>query len=218
MFIGLAVEGNTDMRFLKSVVWRSYLKIVYDLCEQDIDVDVFELRPLKAGKSFPEFVVNASIEGKKYGILVLTVHADSDRETFRERLQDKFIPAQQALDRDKDNELCKILVPIIPIRMIEAWMLADIALLKDEMGTSLSDTELGLHRAPESIANPKETIEEAISVAMQHRPKKRRTLTIADLYGIMGDEVSIESLFRLPSYRAFYEAAVESLRTIHYLQ
>ena len=218
LFIGLAVEGSTDMRFLKSVVWRTYLKIVYDQCEQDIDVDVFELKPSKTGKSFPEFVVDASIEGMKYGILVLAVHSDSDKDTLQERMQDKFFPAQQALDRADGNVVCKTLVPIIPIRMVEAWMLADTSLLKDEMGTSLSNAELGIHRAPESIANPKEIIETAISVAMRHRTKKRRTLTIADLYGILGDEVSIESLSRLPSYRSFFDSAVDSLRTIHYLQ
>lgn len=218
LFIGLAVEGSTDMRFLKSVVERTYLKIVYELCEQDIDVDVFELKPSKIGKSFPEFAVEASKEGLNYGILVLAIHADSDKESLQERLQDKFVPAQQALDREKDSIICKTLVPIIPIRMIEAWMLADTTLLKNEMGTSLSDMELGLYRAPESIADPKAIIEAAISTSMLHRPRKRRILTIADLYGILGDEISIESLSRLPSYRAFFEAAEDSLRRIHYLQ
>lgn len=218
LFIGLAVEGSTDMRFLKSVVWRTYLKIVYDQSEQVIDVDVFELKPSKSGKSFPEFVVDASREGLNYGILVLAVHADSDRDSLQERLNDKFLPAQEALDKEDDGEVCKVLTPIIPIRTVEAWMLADTSLLKDEMGTSLSDSDLGLHRAPESIANPKELIQSAIAAVMLHRPKKRRTLTIADLYGILGDKVSIEALATLPSYQAFYDAAVDSLRRIHYLQ
>ena len=219
LFIGLAVEGSTDMRFLKSVVLRTFLRIVYEQCEQDVDVDLFELKPQKIGKSFPEFVLEASKEGVgKYGIMILAVHADSDKESLQERIRDKFAPAQHALDQEDENLYCKTLTPVIPMRMIEAWMLADTALLKEEMGTTLSDASLGLHRLPESIADPKSLIERAVSIAMQQRPKKRRTLSIADLYEILGDEIAIEALLRLPSYQSFYQAAIDSLRRIHYLQ
>lgn len=218
LFIGLAVEGSTDMRFLKSIVSRTFQSIVFDRCEQDVDVDVFELRPQKTGKDFPEFVAAASRDGiEKCGIMVLAVHADSDRETLKERLQDKFIPAQDYLNTLDENRYCRVLTPIIPIRMIEAWMLADTELLKEEMGTNLSDAYLGFHRSPETIADPKAIIQEAIVKAQNLLPKKRRMLSIGDLYGIIGDRIALTSLFSLSSYRWFYNEAIKTLEKIHYI-
>lgn len=218
LFIGLAVEGSTDMRFLKSIVQRTFMRIAYEKSDQDIDIDVFEIRVPKAGKSFKEFVASASQDGlKKYGVLVMTVHSDSDRETIQQRMEDKFIPAQQYLDTLDDNEFCRVIVPIIPMKMVEAWMLADTNLLKEELGTSLSDSELGFHRSPEDIANPKSLIEEAIRSVQQLLPKKRRTLTIGDLYEIMGDKISYDSLYSLSSFQAFVAASIKALRMIHYL-
>ena len=218
LFIGLAVEGNTDMRFLRSVVQRTFSRIVFDMSDQDIDIDVFDINVSKTGMSFREFVASASRDAvNKYGVLVLAVHADSDKETLKQRMEDKFIPAQDYLDSLDDNEYCKILVPIIPIRMIEAWMMADTQLLREEMGTDLSDSDLGLHRSPEGIADPKMLIEEAIRIVQGSLPKKRRTLTIGDLYEILGYKISYESLLSLPSFRAFAEASIKALRALHYL-
>lgn len=218
LFIGLAVEGNTDMRFLRSVVQRAFSRIVFDLCDQDIDIDVFDINVPKVGKSFREFVACASKDAvNKYGVLVLAVHADSDKETLKQRMEDKFIPAQEYLDSLDENECCKILVPVIPIRMIEAWMMADTQLLREEMGTDLLDSDLGLHRPPEEIADPKALIEEAIRIVQKSLPKKRRTLKIGDLYEILGYKISYESLLSLPSFKAFVDASINALRTLHYL-
>lgn len=218
LFVGLAVEGNTDMRFLKSIVVRTYRKIILDECEQEVDIDIYELSTSKIGKNFPEFVQSASKDGvAKFGMLVLAIHADSDKDTLQERLDDKFKPALDSLAELDDSVYCKNIVPIIPIRMMEAWMLADTSLLKEEMGTTLANSKLGFYRAPESIADPKALIEEAIRIVQNDMPKKRRTLSISDLYGIVGDEISLEALSRLSSYASFTDAVRDSLRRIHYL-
>lgn len=218
LFIGLAVEGSTDMRFLKSVVQRTFSRIVYDMCDQDIDIDVFEINEPKTGKSFRDFVASASKYAlERYGVLVLAVHADSDKETLSQRMEDKFIPAQEYIDSLEGDEYCKIIVPVIPIRMIEAWMMADTQLLREEMGTDLSDSELGLYRSPEEVADPKALIENAIRIVQRALPKKRRTLTIGDLYEILGYKISYESLVLLPSFKAFVEASICALKTLHYL-
>ena len=101
--------------------------------------------------------------------------------------------------------------------MIEAWVMADTSLLKDEIGTNLSDAELGLDRDPESVANPKALINCAISIAQEALPKKRRDLTINDLYDIIGGKIHLDILNRLSSYLAFKESVRASLRALHYL-
>ena len=218
LFIGLAVEGNTDMRFLKSIVQRTFNHLVFDLCDQDIDIDVFEINVSKVGKSFREFVASASLESvRRYGVLVLAVHSDSDKESLQQRLEDKFLPARDYLSSLDENAYCKILVPIIPMRMVEAWMMADTQLLREEMGTDMTDSELGLLRPPEDVADPKELIENAIRIVQNALPKKRRTLAIGDLYEILGYKISYESLYRLSSFRAFVSACIDALQKIHYL-
>lgn len=219
LFIGLAVEGNTDRRFLRSVVLRSFKRILFEECDQDVDIEVFDLSTPKTGRSFREFVADASKDGvQRYGILVLAVHADSDRETLRQRMEDKFIPAQNYLDEMPEDTYCRIMTPVIPIKMIEAWMLADTGLLREEIGTEMTDAELGFARNPETIADPKQVIQDAIRTALSVLPKKRRQLSINDLYEILGDEIPLVSLDRLPSFQAFTQAARESLIQLHYIQ
>lgn len=219
LFIGLAVEGNTDRRFLRSVVLRSFKRILFEECDQDVDIEVFDLFTPKIGKSFREFVADASKDGvQRYGILVLAVHADSDRETLRQRMEDKFIPAQYYLDEMPEDTHCKIMTPVIPIRMIEAWMMADTKLLKEEIGTEMTDADLGFARNPETIADPKQVIQDAIRTAFSILPRKRRRIYIEDLYDILGDEIPLTSLDRLPSFQSFTQAARESLIRLHYIQ
>lgn len=218
LFIGLAVEGNTDRRFLKSIVLRTFKRILFEECDQDVDVEVFPLNTSKIGKSFREFVAAASHDGvQTYGILVLSVHSDSDKETIEERMTDKFIPAQEYLLELPKEEYCQILAPVIPMRMLEAWLLADTTLLREEMGTGKSEAELGLARNPETIADPKNVIQEAIRLVQSELPKKRRTLSLNDLYDILGDEMELESLDRLSSYRAFVTKSREALINLHYI-
>ena len=83
-------------------------------------------------------------------------------------------------------------------------MLADTSLLKKQIGTEMKDFDLGIHRAPESIADPKQAVEEAIQKARQILPKrKRRELKIGELYQPIGQVISLKALSALPSYQKF---------------
>lgn len=215
IIIGLITEGPTDIRFLESIVRRTFEDIAFE-CTQDIDIFVHTLKTPKIG-SFIEYTKNASNDGiESYGIMTLAVHTDADRDTYEERINNKIIPAQNALN-ELNNDYCKLLTPIIPVRMIEAWMLADKELLKTEIGTTKSDSDLGINRDPETIANPKHAIEEAIRMAMDHLPKRRRKLSIAELYAIIGDTISIQELKKLDSYRKFQDAVRNTYRVLNYM-
>ena len=77
--------------------------------------------------------------------------------------------------------------------MTEAWILADKQLLKQQIGTTLSDTELNLNKDPESISNPKQAIENAIRIARQNIVKRRRrNLGIGELYAPLGQLINSE--------------------------
>lgn len=215
--VGLATEGSTDNRFLESIVRRTFNAVAINDCVQDVDVYVHIIDTNKSGLSFAEYVKQASIVGvRNYGIMSLAIHTDGDRDSYVERHKNKIEPAQELLNQEGE-ECCKLLTPIIPIKMIEAWMLADKQLFKDEIGTTMSDTELGINKAPETISDPKTTIEEAIRIATAHLPKRRQRLSISELYSIIGDTISLEKLLTQESYRKFQESVKNTYRALHYL-
>ena len=219
LFIGLATEGTTDVRFLESIVTRAFEDIVFSECEQEIEIYTQVLKVEKQGLSFPEYVKKAAKEGfEQYGIMTLAIHTDADRETYQERYNDKIVPAYEMLDQVEDDDICRILTPIIPVRMMEAWMLADTSLFIEELATDKTKTELHIDRNPEIIADPKQTIENAISIATEHLPKRRQRLTIADMYAAIGTKIELFSLRKLPSFRKFEDEIRDSLRKLHYLR
>lgn len=217
IFIGLATERTTDIRFFESIVRRTFQEIALQECRPDIDIDIRRLNTKKTGLSFTEYVKQASYDGvKDFGMMVLAIHADADKETYDGRKKYNIDPAQEELDKQGDD-YCKILTPVIPVRMMEAWMLADKELLKSEIGTTKSDNDLKINRDPETIADPKAVIEEAIRIAQSDLPKRRQRLTISDLYAIIGDKISINKLLSLDSYQKFQDEVRATYRTLNYM-
>lgn len=217
-FAGLFTEGTTDIRFLEGVVSRTFTDIAFD-CTGDIEIALHVITISKTGLTFEEQVRSAAKKGfDEYGISLLCVHSDADNRSDQTVLQHKFKPAQDLLNGIKEDVSCKLLTPIIPVQMTEAWMLADIDLLRREIGTDLSANELGLTRDPESIANPKTVIEEAIRTASFTQTKKRRhDLTIGELYLPIGRKLDLDRLHYLPSYLNFKERLRDSLRQLNLL-
>lgn len=217
IFIGLVAEGPTDIRFLKSIVSRTFQYIALNECDYDLDLQFYPVNVSKIGLDFPELALKAWKEGvETIGMTVLAIHTDADRETYETRRRQKIIPAQEALEKHEEG-CSRYLTPIIPVRMIEAWMLADKRLLKEEMGTDKSDQELEIARDPETIADPKSVIEKAIRIATADKPKRRQRLSISDLYSIIGDKVSLSEMERLDSYRKFQDEVRDTFRNLNCL-
>lgn len=150
--------------------------------------------------------------------MILCVHADADAPDSSGCFQHKISPAFEQVTLSAHTQLCKLLVAVVPVRMTEAWMLAETDLLKKEIGTTKSDAELGLNRNPESIANPKRLIADAIRIARQDEVKRRRReLSIEELYLPIGQKVSLTALERLPAYQQFKEAVRSAFRQLNYL-
>lgn len=215
LLIGLHTEGNTDIKFLESIVRRTYEAVAFD-GRGDIDPDICCLNINKQGLGFVEQVTKAAKEGvNSFGIRILCVHTDADSNTDETVFRSKIRPAQIALSELDESEGCKICSFAVPVYEMEAWMLADKALLKKQIGTELSDAELGINKKPEEISNPKEAIEEAIRLAREAlRQRIRGKLTIADLYLPIGQQVELDKLATIPSYIKFKNSVTDSLRAL----
>lgn len=218
IFIGLIVEGTTDSRFLESVVKRTFDDIAFECtCEIEIFLQLIDVD--KSGLSFIEFVDKASRIGcKEYSIMVLCVHSDADDKTDEATFRDRIIPAIEYLCEKDRQQYCTLLAPLVPVRMMESWMLADKSLLKKEIGTNKPDNDLGIDRKPETYQDPKEIINNAIRIAQRDLSKRRRKLSIGELYQAIGQKVSLAELDKLDSYRKFKETVREAYRSLGYLR
>ena len=210
--IGLYTEGSTDVRFLTSIIKRTFEDVCFE-CQGELEVlDIQNIRINKG--TFPEDVINAAHNS---GIMILCVHTDADDSADTTVYQNKITPALKAIENCSED-ICKNIVPIIPIQMTEAWMLADKNLLKREVGTGKNDNELGIYKDPEEYADPKETIKAVIRIANQERTKRhRKDLTISDLYLRIGQSISIDKLKNVPSYFKFQINVREALKRANYL-
>lgn len=218
VFVGLMTEGTTDNRFLESVVKRTFDEIGFE-CNGEVETFVVPISIDKKGLGFVEQVLKSSKEGKEeYGIMVLCVHTDADSSDDKDKFRTKIIPAKNRLQELNEEEYCKIITAIVPVQMIEAWMLADKELLKKEIGTSKTDNDLGINRQPEGITDPKTLIEEAIRIARASFTKRRRKeLTLNELYLPIGQKITIEKLNTLPSFLKFKNAIREAYCNLNYL-
>jgi len=213
LIIGMITEGTTDVRFLESIIKRTFELVAFE-CTGDIEIlDIQKIRVQKA--TFKEEVMEAAAKGwEDYGISTLCVHADADSASEGATFQYKIIPAFEAV-KNSEEEICRVLVPLVPVQMTEAWMLADTTLFKEEIGTNKNDNELGIHFPPENITNPKQAIKEAIQIALKHLPRRRRRLDIAELYLPIGQKINLKQLENIPSYLKFKSSVREALRELN---
>jgi hypothetical protein len=161
--LGLFAEGRTDHRFLPEVL----LKSVSDLCSRGTSSEV-EIGPVQMltypvqfrGQGRPTQMVAAVREAWPGGIDVLFVHVDGagDPEAAWEN---NAQPGVELIEQELGLEQYRV-VPVIPIREMEAWGLADGDALRTVFGTSLTNAQLGLPshvRQVEALADPKQTLE-----------------------------------------------------------
>jgi len=216
LLIGLYTEGNTDVRFLTSIIKRTFEEICFD-CQGDLEI--LDIQNIKINKStFSEDVISVARTGTNdFGIMVLCVHTDADDNTDTNVYQNKINPALNVLE-NSDEDICKNIVPVVPVQMTEAWMLADKELLKRELGTNKNDNELAIYKTAEEYSDPKEAIKNAIVIVNQERTRRhRKDLNISDLYQRIGQSISINKLKDVPSYSKFQMNIREVLKKMNYL-
>lgn len=211
--IGLVAEGPTDIRFLKPLIKRTFEEIAFE-CKGSIEVYDPQDFLVKKNK-FVDEILEAAQTAEKSGIMVLCVHTDADDKTDEKVFKNKIDPAFLKVEQSS-IPLCKNLVAIVPIQMIEAWMLADREKFKEEMGTDKSDEGLRINKKPESIADPKKMIEEVISRVFEDKPRRSR-ITRSELYSPLGAKADLKELSKLSSYQKFKQAVREAFKKLNYL-
>lgn len=210
--LALSVEGRVDERFLPIIVRRTAEQI---LAPREIDV----LEPIVLPRDLPKragavrLILAAARQAE--GFHALLVHTDADdlawEEAQRQRIEPGFACVQSS-----SRGVCRNLVPVIPVRMVEAWMIADPEAVRQELGTDWPDDKLRLpplHQV-ELHANPKEALDQAIYSVYEDRAARRRP-SLADIQLGLANSIRLERLHHLDAYKRFYQ---DLTSTLHELQ
>jgi hypothetical protein len=217
-------EGPTDERFLPVVIQRTAEQLL-----PDVDVlDLLILEPQRTlGKKESkraELIYQAALDAA--GSHALLIHSDADYPTSDRAYEERFKPGYDLVQEQKQkrlgDRLCTSLIPIIPIQMVEAWMLSDIETLRNILGTNLTTQDLGLPsgaREVERPSNPKQLLSEVVRQIYADRPHRssRKDGQLGRLYEPLARQIRLAKLEQVPSYQKFVEDLTTTLRTLRFI-
>lgn len=203
LIIAFSPEGPTDIRFLSEIIRRTAIALLSS-SQAKGEADVLAPFPIPREKGSAASVL-LQLARDAYGFHCLIIHADADHNTQTPALNERILPGKQLVSRETSSNVCQIVIPLIPVHMTEAWMLADSDALLQATGTPLSASQLNLPDAngAERKARPKEFLEDFLRSSQAHLGRKRDRIDLTDLYALLSDSISFERLNLLPSYRQF---------------
>src|SRR5579872_646534 len=167
LMLGLYAEGRSDERFLPVLIQRTCERILAQFDRFSIEANipaVIKIKRHNTQLSRAERILAAAYES--FGYHALIVHADADDLTPSQARNERFDPGNSLIQRQKPEEkVCKNLIPIVPVCMVEAWMLADPEALNQVLKVSIDKASLGLSgksKQVELYRDPKDIIDQIV--------------------------------------------------------
>ena len=204
-------EGPTDKRFLGPIIRKTLDELVLDATGQ---IEVLVPFWLQVAKQ-KDKIIAAAHRAQSEGYQILCLHADADRRGWEGAYAQSLLPALEKLK--EDSTITLQIVPLIPERTTEAWMLADLPVLCNQLQTDLSPDDLGLVGDPEGYADPKEKFRAAVRAANDGKGAHLQN-RVEDLYATLGEKIELLSLGRLPSYQRFRRDLRKALVEVGYVR
>jgi hypothetical protein len=189
-------DGSGDLALLSIIRWllRQHLPGV------EIVGTWPEAGHRTAGRSLAERVVEC-VKAEQAHLLL--IHCDGDAAGRAPRL----IEIEQAVTlAARQLPTLPFVLPVVPVRMLETWLLTDEHAIRLAVGNPNGDTPLSLPRARdlESIVNPKAMLRALCSMASGLGTHRRRTLVVGPIRVAELTE-SFGALRQLPAFQAFEE-------------
>lgn len=202
----LYAEGPSDERFLPVLIQRTAATILAERSAHAVEVLEPMLVTPQERHTQAENIL--AVARQVHGYHILFVHADADAPSRATTFQQRFEPGLRQVQNAHHNgdPVCADLVPVIPVQMREAWLLADPQALIDVIGTNLSADVLGIPRYShqiEGLADPKQRLTDIIRHAFAQRSRRRRRWTIREFDEPLAQQIALAQLQRLPSYQDF---------------
>lgn len=200
---GVYAEGPTDYDFLLPLLDRLLDSLAASLFPGAYEVGSTEGIDAPRGASGGRAEKIASAIDVSWGACTLfVIHADGagDPAAARRNCVEPGVEAARA----KYAERHLAVAACIPMREIEAWMLAD----PEAFRTILGESSVPACPAdPEREIDPKATLRRILKEGGVRRPPER-------IYAFFGERVRLEALRSLPAFRAFERDLVAALHAL----
>lgn len=209
----LYCEGATDAQFLRPLLLR-LCESMAALSRETVEVaDVMVLADAPEHRQLPRSArIELAAKAADGAWLVLFIHADADGRDGRAARAERIQPGVERLGDLLGTT--RQAVAVVPIRMTEAWVLADLDAFRTGVGTSRDDRALGLEdvvaHGADHVAAPKALFLAALSAA---KPRAKGA-QLGGYLGRIAESASFHQLRRLEAFRqleAELEAALRAL-------
>lgn len=195
---GIFAEGPTDYAFLRPLLDRllpdlapaamSRVPVIGD----SIGIDAPGRPPARRGER-----IASAIDAFWDECTLFVIHGDGEGDPDRARREriDPGMAATRARHPDAAIAAC------VPVREIEAWLLAD----QDPFAQLLAPSLIPVLPAdPEAVSDPK--------LALEHLVTRGGLKLRREVYELFGANVSLSGLRRLPAFRRFEEELTYAIR------
>jgi len=220
-YLGLALfaEGLTDHRFLGSVLNRLCTELCHSHGRTPVDIgEVLELHTLPGFEEQSRAErISAAARRAATAWHILFIHADADADAKAAR-EERIKPAMNRLTATGEFSSDRI-VAVIPVKMTEAWMLADPDALRKALHLAENlDLELPARtRELERLTDPKTQLQQITRLSSTRKRQRRRRDPLKSLPRQLGDSISLDCLRRLPAFQTMERELRQSLTQLGYL-
>jgi hypothetical protein len=213
--LALYCEGATDRNFLPTIIQRTAQDILNKRARRYVEVLAVDVVAGINKQKNGQDILEAATQ--MYGYHALVIHKDTDSRTYKATREQSFEPGY-LLAKKNHHMACEHLIPIIPIREVEAWMLADHEVLRKVLELQEQQVQ-NLHlkkRAAlvETYPDPKNTFNEVVKRAEKDR---RLKINRASLYTALAEEIRLERLGQVPAYQSFIEELSSLFIELHFI-
>lgn len=208
----LVCDGSSDKCLLHVIDWA-----VRDLGHsvgraQYAELNEEDTKPLVKKRRFSpkenDLTLKVRAALRKYPCDILFIHRDSEGQPWEMRVEEI---------REAEATVQNICVPVITVKMMEAWLLHDRDAICMAAGNPSFFTELNLPKLNklEELNDPKECLNQALKSAARPRKRRRKKATTKD-FGRMRASVAenimdYTPLLKLPAFKRFLENLKQAL-------
>ncbi|MFW6116782.1 MAG: DUF4276 family protein [bacterium] len=218
--LAIYCEGPTDERFLPIIIQRTGDRIMRKNENALKPVEVLEplpLRPHSEAQDPAQRILSVARQARGYHALI--IHSDADSSTREDALEQRYIPGEHLVEQNQ-NGVCKNMLPIIPVRMTEAWMMADFDTFQDVVGTDLPFDKLGFPNTThqvESVEDPKHQLRLALKRVFSAR-RRRKKVRLGQYYESLARRIKLEELGKVPAFQEFITDFTDTLKSLRFIE
>jgi hypothetical protein len=193
---GLYAEGPTDYQFLRPLLDRLMDELAASSYAGQYELGECLGIDAPAGGSYPDRAdrIAAAVHAHRDECTLVVIHSDGAGDPVRARSEQVTPGIDAARARCADRPVAT--AACIPVREIEAWMLAD----PDVFLLVGSSTPPACPAEPEREVDPKATLDRLLA---DSGARRRRQRPRDRAYALFGENVRLACLRRLPAFVSF---------------